>query len=44
VTSEGLAITQLPAANAGAIFQVNKYKGRFHGDIQPTMPIGDLKV
>ena len=40
VTSLGFAITQLPAANAGAIFQVNKYKGRFQGDIQPTTPIG----
>src|SRR5688572_33441464 len=29
VTSDGLAITQLPAASAGAIFQVNKYNGKF---------------
>ena len=40
VTSEGLAMTQLPAARAGAIFQVNKYKGRFQGEIHPTMPMG----
>ena len=40
VTSLGFAITQLPAANAGAIFQVNKYKGKFHGLMQPTTPIG----
>lgn len=40
VTSDGLAITQLPAASAGAIFQVNKYNGRFQGEIHPTMPIG----
>ena len=29
-----------PAAMAGAIFQVNKYKGKFHGEIHPTMPSG----
>src|SRR5215213_229637 len=36
VTSEGLATTVFPAANAGAIFQVNRYSGRFHGDIVAT--------
>ena len=41
VISEGLAITQLPAASAGAIFQVNKYSGKFQGEIQPTMPSGE---
>jgi hypothetical protein len=40
VTSEGFATTQFPAAIAGAIFQENKYKGKFQGDIQPTTPIG----
>jgi len=40
VISEGFATTVFPAAKAGAIFQVNKYRGRFHGDIQPTTPIG----
>ena len=44
VTSDGFAITQLPAANAGAIFQVNKYNGRFQGEMQPTIPIGCRKV
>ena len=44
VTSLGLATTQLPVASAGTIFQVNKYKGKFHGEIQPTTPIGCLKV
>ena len=44
VTSLGLATTQFPAAMAGAIFQVNKYKGKFHGDIQPTTPMGVRKV
>src|SRR5262245_31741886 len=32
VSSLGLATTQLPAASAGAIFQVNRYSGRFHGE------------
>jgi hypothetical protein len=40
VNSDGFAITQFPVARAGAIFQVNKYSGRFHGEIQPTIPIG----
>jgi hypothetical protein len=40
VTSEGFATTQFPAANAGAIFQVNKYSGKFHGEMHPTTPIG----
>ena len=40
VSSEGLATTVQPAANAGAIFQVNKYSGRFQGDIHPATPIG----
>ena len=44
VISEGFATTQFPAASAGAIFQVNKYKGRFHGEIQPVTPIGFRKV
>ncbi len=44
VTSLGFAITQLPAASAGAIFHVNKYKGKFQGEIQPTIPIGCLNV
>jgi hypothetical protein len=25
----------IPVINAGAIFQVNRYKGRFHGDMRP---------
>ena len=44
VNSLGLATTQFPAAKAGAIFQVNKYKGKFHGLIHPTTPIGVRKV
>src|SRR5690606_26533119 len=44
VTSLGFATTVFPAAIAGAIFQVNKYNGRFHGEIQPTTPSGWRKV
>lgn len=44
VTSEGLATTQLPAASAGAIFQVNRYSGRFHGLMQATTPSGGRRV
>jgi len=40
VTSDGLATTVLPAASAGAIFQVNRYSGRFHGEIVATTPSG----
>src|SRR5207248_1041991 len=40
VTSDGLPTTQLPAASAGAIFQVNRYSGRFHGEMLPTTPSG----
>jgi hypothetical protein len=44
VSSDGLAITVHPAASAGAIFQVNRYNGRFHGEIQPTTPMGVREV
>ena len=44
VTSDGLATTVLPAARAGAIFQVNRYRGRFHGEIVPTTPSGWRRV
>ena len=40
VISLGLATTQFPAAIAGAIFHVNKYKGKFQGEIHPTTPKG----
>ena len=36
----GFAIAVFPTAIAGAIFQLNKYSGRFHGEISPTMPRG----
>ena len=44
VISDGLATTVLPAASAGAIFQVNRYSGRFHGEIVPTTPSGCRSV
>src|SRR5206468_4459361 len=40
VSSLGLAMAVLPTAMAGAIFQLNKYSGRFHGEINPAMPRG----
>ena len=40
VISLGLAITQLPVAKAGAIFHVNRYKGKFHGLMHATTPNG----
>src|SRR4051812_3612103 len=39
VISEGLATTQFPDASAGAIFQVKRYSGRFHGEMHPAIPI-----
>ena len=40
VISEGFATTVFPLARAGAIFQVNKYKGKFHGEMQAATPKG----
>ena len=40
VSSLGLATTGLPAASAGAIFQVKRYRGRFQGEITPAIPTG----
>ena len=37
---EGFATTVHPAAKAGAIFQENKYKGKFQGEMQPATPTG----
>ena len=44
VISLGLATTQFPEAKAGAIFHENKYRGKFHGEIHPAIPIGVLSV
>ena len=37
-------MTALPAASAGAIFQLAIVNGKFHGVITPTTPIGSRKV
>ena len=42
VISLGLHTTVLPAAIAGAILNVKRYKGRFHGEMRPATPIGHL--
>src|SRR5439155_7100156 len=44
VSSLGLAMAVLPTAIAGAIFQLNKYSGKFHGEINPAMPRGCRSV
>ena len=44
VISDGLATTVFPAASAGAIFQVSRYSGRFHGEMQATTPSGRRSV
>ena len=43
VCSAGLITTQLPAAIAGASFQVAIRIGKFHGMICPTTPSGSWK-
>ena len=43
VCSAGLMTTQLPAASAGASFQVAIRIGKFHGMICPTTPSGSWK-
>ena len=40
VISLGLATTVFPVAIAGAILNVNKYSGKFHGVISPATPTG----
>ena len=44
VSSDGLATTVLPVAIAGAIFQVKRYSGRFHGEMSPATPRGRRSV
>ena len=44
VSSDGLATTVLPVAMAGAIFQVNRYSGRFQGEMSPATPRGRRSV
>jgi len=43
VFDAGLITVQLPAAMAGAIFQAAINRGKFHGMIWPTTPMGSLK-
>ena len=40
VISAGFSTTALPAASAGAIFQLVNISGKFQGTIWPTTPIG----
>ncbi len=42
--SEGLRITELPAASAGAIFQAAISIGKFHGTMAATTPIGSRVI
>ena len=44
VSSAGLSTTVLPAASAGASFQIAIASGKFHGTISPTTPSGSRKV
>jgi hypothetical protein len=39
-SSVGLSTIVLPAASAGAIFQLVNMSGKFHGTICPTTPTG----
>ena len=42
--SDGLMTTVLPAASAGASFQVSSSSGEFHGTMQTTTPSGSRRV
>ena len=42
--SAGFKITLFPAAKAGPIFQAPIIKGKFHGTIAPTTPIGSFLI
>jgi hypothetical protein len=44
VISAGFITMQLPAASAGAIFQLVNISGKFHGTTWPTMPTGSRSV
>src|SRR5688500_9453066 len=44
VFDAGLMTTVLPHASAGAIFQTASIRGKFHGVIAPTTPIGSRMV
>jgi len=40
VWGAGLMTTALPAATAGASFQIAMMSGKFHGAMEPTTPTG----
>ena len=42
VDGAGLRITAFPAASAGPNFQIAIINGKFHGAMDPTIPIGRL--
>ena len=42
VDGAGFKITAFPAASAGPNFQIAIINGKFHGAIEPTIPIGRL--
>ena len=44
VCSAGLSTTQLPVARAGPSFQAAIRRGKFHGMIWPTTPMGSRRV
>ena len=44
VSSDGLRITVLPAASAGATFHEAMSSGKFHGVIAATTPTGSFTV
>ncbi len=44
VYDAGLRMTALPAASAGATFQLAMSIGKFQGTMRPTTPIGSRRV
>ena len=44
VSSAGFITIVLPAASAGAIFQLVNISGKFHGTTWPTTPTGSRSV
>ena len=44
VRLDGLNTVQQPAASTGASFQAAMRKGKFHGTICPTTPIGSRRI
>jgi hypothetical protein len=44
VSSAGLATQTQPAARAAAVLRTNMAKGKFHGVMKPTTPMGSFKT